>query len=1579
MFCFQRASAEIPVAAFNADHIAGCSPLIVQFSDNSTGNPTNWFWDRGNGSSSSVNNPIATYIDPGVYTITLTVSNSSGFASVSLAITVHPKPVVQFSAADTAGCTPLSVSFTDQSSTSLGSLTSWEWNFGDGSVSNAQHPVYTYTMAGTFNVVLKATNSFGCSETGFHQQYIKAGSGAKADFIVNVPTYCQAPVPINFTNNSQAQPGSTYSWDFGDGTTSSLQDPVHNYDTGNFVITLTVKSADGCNSTKQQSIQLSGKNVAFTGPSSICVGTTATFIMTSTPKPLSQTWSMGDGGSYSTDTIKHTYHTPGNYAVSLSNEFAGGCVSSTTTTITVVPGPAIGFIADSVAGCKAPHTVKFESTGAASGFVWDFGDGSFSAMPNPVHTYVSTGSFNVTLVAVNTSGCTASIQKQAFVQIQKPSVAISNLPLTNGCTPYYFVPQASVSAIDGIASYFWDFGNGVTSTAPAPACNYANPGLYTVKLSIQTNGGCIDSAVYENAVSISPGPPLDFSVNPLIACIDQPVLFSTSAAGAASLTWFFGDGDTANAPIASHRYQEVKEYTISLLVRYPGCVSRLTRTNYISVLPPKAKFTATRDCNDKRMIHFTNQSDGAVSTYWSFGDGNTSSDPNPVYTYSSDGSYKVTLTVSNGSCIHTRSDTVTVSTATIDFYATATTICKGETFTLKTIIPETVNVTQFQWTVPNSGAATVSSDTINWALYNADTFDVSLTIVSDNGCTETISKSGYITVFGPTSDFVADKSGGCENVSVQFMEGSTSDGTHPVTQWYWDFGDAATGTGTAVTHTYGSSGKYQVILKVTDSYGCSDTRSKANFISVSNGKARFRSADTFGCIGSNIIFSDTSAGTISSWQWDFGDGLGMTGVQHPSHQYSDSGYYTVKLKIVETSGCTDSISKTSYITIKNPDARFGLSDTFSSCPPLTVHFSDSSYYVQKWTWDFGDGGSSPVQHPVNLYHLPALYKVKLTVTSPGGCIDTATAAIRILGPSGEFKYTPLQGCTPLPVAYTVSSTEAVKFLWDFSDGIIDSGSVASATHVYLSGGRFIPKVILTDAVGCAVPVIGKDTVYIQKTRLAFNGSPLELCDSGTVQFQNESIENAAGVQYQWLCNGNSIDGKNPAIKFIQPGTYTVTLTSNTPMGCRDTLTRASYIRVHKSPVATLLSEDSLCAPALFHSSVNLDPDTSSIASWYWVFANGSTSVLELPPPQNFSSAGSFQNSVLIIDNEGCSTVAVKNVVVNPIPPLQVSVGATICRGESIQLNATGAVKYEWFGNVSALSCDFCPTPVATPLHDAVFVVKGSSEFGCEALDSVAIKVYQPHRVSVEKSVDSICPGKTALLKAFGAPMYQWIPAEGLSLSTVANPFAAPAVSTLYKVVGLDSLGCFTDTATIWLKVLSNPTVDAGPDLVLSAGATAQLTPLASADVITSRWSPSTGLGCSNCLATLLTATDDIKYTLKVTNQSGCSAQDQLTITVSCDGSNIFIPNTFSPNGDAVNDVFYVRGQGLFNIRSLRVFNRWGVEVFERTNIAANEISAGWNGKHNGVDVQPDTYIYQVEVQCSNSNVMKYNGTITLIR
>ena len=197
-------------ADFTSDVIKGCSPLVVQFTDNSTGNPTEWQWDLGNGTQSSNQSPSAIFLNTGTgtvtYTIKLIIKNSSGTDSVvkKQYISVYSNPQVSFTSDITQGCPPFNVHFTDKSKSSMGTISDWLWDFGEGVVSKEKNPSHTYSLPNNYTVSLTASNSMGCKQTYSWQKYVQVFDTVKADFDYSYTSICQSPAPITFINHSSS-------------------------------------------------------------------------------------------------------------------------------------------------------------------------------------------------------------------------------------------------------------------------------------------------------------------------------------------------------------------------------------------------------------------------------------------------------------------------------------------------------------------------------------------------------------------------------------------------------------------------------------------------------------------------------------------------------------------------------------------------------------------------------------------------------------------------------------------------------------------------------------------------------------------------------------------------------------------------------------------------------------------------------------------------------------------------------------------------------------------------------------------------------------------------------------------------------------------------------------------------------------------------------------------------------------------------------------------------------------------------------------------------------------------------------
>jgi PKD repeat protein len=335
---------EPPVADFTVTPTSGVAPLTVQFTDASSGIVSSWQWDFDNDGTvdSTEQSPSHTYESAGNYTVTLAVSNAGGSDSEVkadyISVTEAPqKPVAEFSANVTDGSAPLDISFTDQST---GSPDTWEWSFGDGTSATEQNPVHTYSKAGKYTVSLTVKNELGRDRVRKSNYIIVSSSTSLpvADFDAT-PTSGNTPLEVSFTDNSTGSPTS-WRWSFGDGKSSRKQNPVHTYTkAGNYTVSLTVRNADGSNTTtKSDYITVSSflPVAAFSAsPESGSVPLKVKFTDQSTGSPTSYKWSFGDGTYSTSRNPVHTYKKAGTYRVSLKVKNEAGSSIETMSTIVV--------------------------------------------------------------------------------------------------------------------------------------------------------------------------------------------------------------------------------------------------------------------------------------------------------------------------------------------------------------------------------------------------------------------------------------------------------------------------------------------------------------------------------------------------------------------------------------------------------------------------------------------------------------------------------------------------------------------------------------------------------------------------------------------------------------------------------------------------------------------------------------------------------------------------------------------------------------------------------------------------------------------------------------------------------------------------------------------------------------------------------------------------------------------------------------------------------------------------------------------------------------------------------------------
>ena len=498
-------------ASFTCDTI-GCSPYKSSFINSSQG-ASGYVWNFGDATAAStLTNPIHTYTNTtGVvktFTAQLIGNNSSNCAdTVTAKITVFPKPKASFILSVDSGCSPITPTFTNNSVGASNVV----WDFGDGTTSTFSSPSHTFvntslTNQDSFKIQLIVANApYNCKDTTKKTLYVFPK--AVANFYADTPI-C-APVNVFFHNQTQSTAITTYTWNFGDGSSlnnSAAPTHVYNNTTGNtlfYTASLSVTNSFGCTSIFSHTYDIYPKptalfNLTPSGPQTYPATTFGLTNQTANAASFANNWDFGDGHvSTQVSPGSHNYNTWGTYSVTLvvSSTF---CRDSVTKIAVIKPPAPIATFTGGKKGC-APLQVTFQSTSQfGTSYFWNFGDGNTQSGADSIvtHQYNNAGNYSVKLVVTGSGGKDSVTTANAVIVYALPVALFTMQPntliVTVGIDP---IVCNNISM--GAASYTWNFGDNTPDVTDVnPSHIYQQPGQFAVTLIAISAHGCMDTLEY---------------------------------------------------------------------------------------------------------------------------------------------------------------------------------------------------------------------------------------------------------------------------------------------------------------------------------------------------------------------------------------------------------------------------------------------------------------------------------------------------------------------------------------------------------------------------------------------------------------------------------------------------------------------------------------------------------------------------------------------------------------------------------------------------------------------------------------------------------------------------------------------------------------------------------------------------------------------------------------------------------------------------------------------------------------------------------------------------------------------------
>lgn len=487
---------------------------------------------------------------------------------------------------------------------------------------------------------------------------------------------------VYFYDGSVADPGPIleWTWDFGDGTTSSEPNPVHTYaEPGEYDVCLTIHADGGCYDDKCESnipVDGVGADCTVTAEVTGTDGTSVHFIAEVSPAAdiVTYTWNWGDGGPLYSETTAgtpsdpwHTYTDPGVYTVCVTITTGAGCVDEYCFDVEVAGAVDCNANYEFVVDGTTVHFYETATGGDVVTYTWEFGDGGISTDPNPTHIWAAPGTYEVCLTIVTADGCTDTYCHAVEVGGGGDCAADYEFD-ADGLTLHFFETADAGGGGADIVSYHWSFGDGSTSDAANPVHTYTEEGTYLVCLTIVTTDGCESTFCDEINVEEPTGDCLAlFEIISIELVPDGYIVHfdNTSIVAADTMTavWYFGDGTVGESFDAEHVYTESGVYVVCLVISTPdGCVDEYCMEVIVGEEGCASEFEFLID---GLAVHFFETADGGgydiVSYAWSFGDGTFGDGADPIHTYTEAGTYTVCLTITTASgCVSTYCYEVTV-------------------------------------------------------------------------------------------------------------------------------------------------------------------------------------------------------------------------------------------------------------------------------------------------------------------------------------------------------------------------------------------------------------------------------------------------------------------------------------------------------------------------------------------------------------------------------------------------------------------------------------------------------------------------------------------------------------------------------------------------------------------------------------------------------------------------------------------------------------------------------------------------------------------------------------------------------
>lgn len=1050
------------------DTITDCAPYSINLADAS--GASFYSWDFGDGTTSADPNPYHVFTDPGTYTVSLSTQMSPNGCEYNIPVFQvlqldAAKPGFTFSASE---CPPYEVFFIDTSV----NASSWSWSFGDGTGSSLKNPSHIYASPDVYNITLEASSPGGCRSS------MQVSTGiALAGLSASATVECTDTIPpfnVRFYSNST---GATWwLWIFGDGDSSVAENPVHVYNSaGPFNVSLIIGN-DSCQfiydfppvsfgSPINTGLDPGSQAVSYEPPVYHCSPHAVSF---SNPvqDAVSWTWDFGDGNFSSLASPQHIYSDGGAFLPLLYVTKITGDIDTVRVSDTIFVAGSISDFQISKVNLCSGVLVEVDAGNGIHSCQWEFDTLIINNSTSASHLYPNiNATYLISLLLTDSFNCTSHVVKSVNIEATDPVLYSSRRICAGDSIAFSFFNL-------NFSSYQWDFGDSSFSSSPDAIHSYMHGGYYSVKLIATDTSGCEtvftikDSVeVVEPVASLSTG-----RINSSCPGEELKVEFINTSTGASAYQWDFGDSTFSTTISPTHIYNTPGFYDISLIASRAGCSDTVLMDSLVHVtgLVPDFAYTVSSYCVPS-VVSFSDSSEDAVSWYWEFGDGGTSTQKNPLYTYIANPKDSIRLTVKNRfgcqKSIRKAAPQLTIA----DFSTDRRFGCSPFTVTFS---DSSLNAIAHEWYF---GDNSVSLDDNPAHVYaNDGFFNVSLVVTAASGCTDTLTIDSLVEVNTPLARIQFMDTSGCAPLTLTLMDSSINADT-----WLWDLGNGNTSTNQHPAVIYTDPGFYGIRLIASNKFGCSDTLVLDSIVNVHGALADFTISGDTGCTPFQVDFLNSSVGAVG-WYWNFGDGV-TDSMMNPIHIYSDTGSFTPSLIVSDSVGCRTVFTWPGQVFVGSQPVISYAIDNLTGCLPLSVQLDDQGTLADSLVWDFGNGSLVSGFLTSYVYDQPGYYNVSLIAYSDFGCTDTMSWSDTIKAfpvPLVDFSTGVVSGCSPLFIKLADLSTSLVEpsYRWSIGDSMF---SVLESPEITITQpGLYNVSLQITNGGVCLDSIVRPDLLEV---------------------------------------------------------------------------------------------------------------------------------------------------------------------------------------------------------------------------------------------------------------------------------------------------------------------------------------------------------------------------------------------------------------------------------------------------------------------------------------------------------------------